>query len=276
MREQLKQEARFIAKGLRCSAAPTGRGHESRPVRDVHVAWAERSETRVSLSINPSYSCHPLSSLDSKPMLVYHFINERFGLEALRNRRLKIARIMELNDPFEFLAVDLSDRGFRKVIKTTKATLSKTNGILCFSKTWTHPILWGHYADKHKGICLGFEVPRQFLKKVDYVECRFEKPNVLNEAFMKKLLFTKFKHWEYEQEYRTYLQLEDEIDGLYFSDFSADLSLKRVIVGDQSKITRSQIYQSLGSLQNNVEMFKARAGFRSFEVVRNKNEAMWT
>ncbi len=68
-------------------------------------------------------------------MLVYHFINAQYGIEALRNRRLKISRIMELNDPFEFLAVDLSDQRFREVMEKTKPKISKTNGILCFCKT---------------------------------------------------------------------------------------------------------------------------------------------
>jgi len=208
-------------------------------------------------------------------MLVYHFINAHFGLEALKQRRLKIARIMELNDPFEFLAVDLSDREFRKVIKATKADLSITKGILCFCKTWTHPILWSHYADKHKGICLGFEVSRSVLEKVDYVDCRFLRPDILDEAFMKRLLFTKFAHWHYEQEHRVYVQLDEEVDGLHYAKFSEELSLKRVIVGDQSKVSRAQISQVLGSLSKDVEVFKARAGFRSFDVVRNKNEAMW-
>jgi len=182
---------------------------------------------------------------------------------------------MELNDPFEFLGVDLSDREFRKALKKTKADISKTKGILCFSKTWRNPVLWGHYADKHKGICLGFEVPRSVLGKVKYVDSRPSRPDVLDEAFMKRLLFTKFSHWQYEQEYRVYVQLEEEIDGLYYSEFSDQLALKRVIVGDQSSITRSQVSDALGSLVNDVEMFKARAGFRSFEVVRNKNSAMW-
>ena len=208
-------------------------------------------------------------------MLVYHFINARFGLEALKQRRLKIARIMELNDPFEFLGVDLSGREFRKVIKATKAELSKTTAILCFCKTWKHPILWGHYADKHKGICLGFEVPRSVLEKINYVDRRFPRPDILDEAFVRRLLFVKFAHWQYEQEYRAYVQLDKKVDGLYYAEFSEKLSLKRVIVGDQSKISRAEISQALGSLSKHVEVFKARAGFRSFDVVRNKNEAMW-
>ena len=42
-------------------------------------------------------------------MHVYHFLCAKFGLEALRKRRLRVSRIMDLNDPFEFLGVDLSE-----------------------------------------------------------------------------------------------------------------------------------------------------------------------
>ena len=55
---------------------------------------------------------------------------------------------MELNDPFEFLGAELSDRNFRKAIKKTKKDLSKTKGILCFSKNWKNPVQWSHYTDK--------------------------------------------------------------------------------------------------------------------------------
>ena len=208
-------------------------------------------------------------------MLVYHFLNSYYGLKDIRERRLRISRLMELNDPFEFLGVDLSDREFRKAMKETKAQLSKSKGLLCFSKTWTNPLLWGHYADKHRGICLGFEVSSDFLGKVDYVKERLSKPDILNEEFMKKVLFTKFEHWKYEQEYRVYIQLEEEVDENYYADFSDQIQLKRVIVGSESDVSRSQIKEVLGTLSDDVEIFKARAGFKAFEVVRNKNEKLW-
>ncbi|MGQ0557959.1 MAG: DUF2971 domain-containing protein [Nitrospiraceae bacterium] len=207
-------------------------------------------------------------------MLVYHFINAIYGLEAL-NRRLKIARIAELNDPFELLAVDLSDHEFRKAVEETKAELSKTTGLLCFCKTWKHTTLWAHYADKHKGICLGFEVPDTLLKNVTYVDHMVLKPSVPDEIFMKRLLFTKSRHWEHEQEYRVYIEIDEQIDGQYYINFSDELSLKCVIVGNQSNIRRSQISQALGNLNEEVEVFKASPGFNTFELVRNTNEAMW-
>ena len=208
-------------------------------------------------------------------MMVYHYINAQYGLEGIRKRRLKIARIMELNDPFEFLGVNLKDRKFRKAIRETKQKLSKSKGILCFSKTWKNPVLWSHYADKHKGLCLGFEVDNKLLGKVDYVDTRLPVPPQLNDEFMRKLLFTKFKHWEYEQEYRVYVQLEEEEGGMYFSEFSKELQLKKVIVGDQSSVTRAELADALGNITDNVETFKARAGFQDFEVVRQQNSAKW-
>lgn len=211
----------------------------------------------------------------SDTMLVYHFVNAHYGLDDLRNRRLKIARIMELNDPFEFLGVDLSDRQFRWALRKMKTELSTSKGILCFCKTWTNPVVWGHYADRHRGVCLGFEVPSSVLNKVDYVDSRLPRPDVLDEAFVKKLLLTKFSHWQYEQEYRVFVQLEEDINGLYYSKFSDQLTLKRVIVGDQSSISRAEVSDALADLGTQVEVFKARAAFKSFNVVRNRDETMW-
>jgi len=211
-------------------------------------------------------------------MLVYHFINAAHGLDALNRGRLKIARIVDLNDPFEFLGADLSDLEFREALEETKVELSNTTGILCFCKTWRHPILWAHYADRHKGICLGFELPDALLEKVNYIDRRFPKLTVPDEEFMKKLLFTKFRHWEYEQEYRVYVELDknEQVNGLYYKNFSDELSLRCVIVGYQSEITRIQISQALGNQRETIEVFKTTPGFQTFELVRSINETMWT
>ena len=122
-------------------------------------------------------------------MILYHFLNAEYGLEAIKNRRLKISRIMGLNDPFEFLGVDLSDKKNRKAVKELKEYYSEKTGIVCFSKTWKNPVLWGHYADKHKGICLGFEVPEDTANQINYVNSRFPFPKQqcdLNMEFMEK------------------------------------------------------------------------------------------
>lgn len=206
-------------------------------------------------------------------MRVYHFVKAKYGLSNLEKRHLKISIIMELNDPFEFLGAELSDRNFRKAIKKTKKDLSKTKGILCFSKNWTNPVQWSHYTDKHKGLCLGFDVPDHFLAKVDYVKERLSQNGERNEELMLKFLTTKFEHWSYEEEYRLFVDLkEKDKDGNYYADFSDKLQLKQVIIGAHSDVTRKQIDIALVSYMGDLEIFEARAGFRRFEVVRNSNE----
>ncbi|MCK5507793.1 MAG: DUF2971 domain-containing protein [Desulfobacterales bacterium] len=209
-------------------------------------------------------------------MRVYHFVKAKYGLRNIEKRHLKISIIMELNDPFEFLGAELSDRNFRKAIKKTKKDLSKTKGILCFSKNWKNPVQWSHYTDKHKGLCLGFDVPDHLLAKVDYVKERLSQNSEINEELMLKFLTIKFEHWSYEKEYRLFVELkEKDKDGNYYADFSDELQLKQVIIGAHSGITRKQIDTVLNSYIGEIEIFKARASFRRFEVVRNSNEQLW-
>ena len=91
-------------------------------------------------------------------MRLYHFIDTQWGLEDLGKKHLKIARINELNDPFEFMGIDLSDDKSRELMRGLKDYLNQKYGLLCFSKGWQNPLLWSHYADSHKGLCLGFDV----------------------------------------------------------------------------------------------------------------------
>ena len=112
-------------------------------------------------------------------MRLYHFIDEKYGLEDLREKHLKVARISDLNDPTEFLAAELSTEEFRHAMESMKESLSNDYGILCFSENWKSLVQWAHYANKHKGLCLGFDIPDHFLSKVDYVESRLSADEIL-------------------------------------------------------------------------------------------------
>ena len=107
-------------------------------------------------------------------MRVYHFINAQYGLADLQEKRLKISRINDLNDPFEFTGADLSNLEFREAMGGLKDYLNEKWGLLCFSKSWDNPVQWTHYTDKHKGLCLGFDVPHPdwLLAEVNYEDER--------------------------------------------------------------------------------------------------------
>ncbi len=103
-------------------------------------------------------------------MRAYYLTGAHFALSNLALRRVKIARYVDLNDPFELLAVDLADKEHRKAFRESKEEISESNGLICLSKSWSNPLLWGHYADKHSGVALGFDVLDKLLAPVIYAK----------------------------------------------------------------------------------------------------------
>jgi len=214
-------------------------------------------------------------------MRLFHFTSQEYGLLALEKRRLKIARINELNDPFEFLGRNLRDRCVRAKLKDWKRQRDEELGILCLSGKWSNPLLWGHYADKHHGMAIGFDVPEcGTYRQVKYCRKRLPVPSdsELEEGDLDDLLLTKFNAWRYESEYRRFCHLADGIreSDLYFEPFSNMLKLAQVIVGERSTISRRTLDEVLGPEYAHVEKFKARPAFGDFSVVRNRNDRLWT
>lgn len=217
-------------------------------------------------------------------MRLYHFLNAQHGLDNIKHRRLKIARINELNDPFEFASVTFGDKSIRDAFRKMKREMHEQRGLLCFSTKWNNPVMWSHYADKHKGLCLGFDVADQSVGPVSYSGRRLaveleqlKSPRELPVDYVTKLLFTKYTHWKYENEYRAFVTLEekDNDTGLYFAEFSDQMTLKQVIVGAESSVSRQQLSEALGSELQHVEKIKARLAFKSFSVVRQRKKSLW-
>ncbi|MGM5053297.1 DUF2971 domain-containing protein [Rhizobium sp. 814_E9_N1_1] len=213
-------------------------------------------------------------------MRLYHFTSQKFGLLAIRNQRLKVARINALNDPFEFLGWNLQDPQTRAKLRKWKEERNAELGILCFSRKWSNPLLWGHYADKHQGLALGFDVPDGDLySPVKYRHTRLPTPvgRELIGEHLDSLLLTKFSAWRYESEYRCFCRLGENIhdNGLYFEPFSPTLKLVEVIIGDQATITRAELAVALGDRVPQIASFKARPAFGTFSVVRNRDAKLW-
>ena len=159
-----------------------------------------------------------------------------------------------------------------------KNKLNEDKGLICFSANWRSPVQWAHYTNNHKGICMGFEVPDEFLMKVNYVNNRLKCAKKIDIEYMQEILSTKFSHWKYEKEFRFFLGLDHSgmENGHYFEPFSDKLKLNKVIVGCNSELKRSDIESALGKTENSIEFFKARPAFGSFRIVRNQNEKLWT
>ena len=200
-------------------------------------------------------------------MRVYKFLDLEFGLKSLREKRLKISTVQDLNDPFELLPYEMTDRLKRKALRNSRSKIGSHRGLLCFSATWSDPVIWAHYSDKHRGLCLGFDIPDQVAQKVTYVSDRLKVPETPKLDDSNAFLFTKFENWAYEKEIRCWTTLETLIEGLYFLDFSDSLKLVEVIAGARCDVTRNQILGAVRPLEGPITLAKARAAFKRFEIV---------
>lgn len=214
-------------------------------------------------------------------MRLYHFNRADYGLENVRLRRLKIATLPDINDPFE-LAVCCRDQARRRALRETRLDWARKFGMLCFSSDWHNPVQWSHYAEKHRGMCLGFDVPDDLLVQVRYAKMppqldwnAIESGGELGRAEMMRWSSTKFEHWAYEDERRVFLALEEaDDDGRYFADFRDQLVLREVVVGPESKVSHADVQHALNGL-GNVEVWKTRLAFRGYKVVRQYDKTMW-
>lgn len=213
-------------------------------------------------------------------MRVYYLSSAPFALSNLSLRRLKISRFSDLNDPFELLAANLENMEHRAAFAAMKNRLNKTKGLICFSRTWSNPLLWGHYAEKHTGIALGFDVSEQFLSQVLYtsqrvrieVDSKTKRPK-LDETLVNRLLRTKFVDWKYEDEYRLFVQLDPATkeSGLFFQDFSDDLRLAEVVLGPKCELPIDRVRSLLQTDLPHVKVLKARMAFRTFRVIEDQS-----
>jgi len=204
-------------------------------------------------------------------MRVYHFLPANHALDDIEKRRIKLSEIDELNDPFELWCVAQEDRRIRKWLRGVKEQVGQRFGMLCFSKHWHNPVLWSHYSERHRGICLGFEVDEEYLKPVSYVTERTPISFPPTPELAQQLLFTKYRDWKYEEEWRGWFSLdEQDSTGLYFYSFNDKVQLREVIAGPLCDTAKAKIDAALKGYKDHIHIIKARLAFTKFRVVENK------
>lgn len=87
----------------------------------------------------------------------------------------------------------------------------KKIGIYCLSSVKDDILMWSHYAESHKGLCLEFDTTKEIVYfgqafKVNYSN-EYPSIDVIKIGLGKdneyrKVVLTKSKHWEYEHEWR--------------------------------------------------------------------------
>ena len=225
----------------------------------------------------------------SNTVRLYHFVSDRHGLENIEKRRLKKSFSDRVNDLFELRPFDFGEgvagRRLRFVWDDEIRKHAMTQGFISFSKNWYAPTMWGHYADNHSGICLGFDILANLVDEIAYegklkkMDDRIFTDKQYNEDMVKYSKKTKSEHWHYEEESRFWSTLSPKEtsqksaspDQLFFQNFEEELMLREVIIGHRSKLSTKEI-QGYLLPSDNVGITTARPSFRKFAMVPQNNK----
>lgn len=165
-------------------------------------------------------------------MILRRYLHADAGIKTLADLRFRIGRIHEANDPSEFLAnyrirgAELPACWNEFITSLVKDTHAAKIGRLCFSsEAVTNELMWGHYADGGRGVCMelesdDLEFESDVLFPVNYTTpptmeiSSFFDPSSERQAELKRtmmdVLKTKSRAWSYEQEQRAFVQLKGE------------------------------------------------------------------
>jgi len=89
-------------------------------------------------------------------------------------------------------------------------------GVLSLAERWNCPLMWSHYADDHRGLCIEYDMtdntckglrpveyrmPRS-IKVSDLIEWKIKRSTSAERAIRKVFYFAKAPQWRYEREWR--------------------------------------------------------------------------
>ncbi|MCF5874827.1 DUF2971 domain-containing protein [Aeromonas veronii] len=167
-------------------------------------------------------------------MDIFYKYTKNFGADYFLRPTVKISNPKFLNDPFESEIGDNLVQYVASILKITdtdeidglKKTFNdvlKANGVFSVSETSRNSLMWSHYGDEHRGLCIGLNKelfndavkPTQSIhrlaeyipKKVSYDNYRFDRNYISKSGYnltdyLKEHFLTKSDYWIYEKEYR--------------------------------------------------------------------------
>jgi hypothetical protein len=208
-------------------------------------------------------------------MRVYYMTSIEVALKhILLEQRMKVSRFKDLNDPFELGCHDVGDRTARVRSKAFIQTANEKFGLICFSDNWKSPVMWAHYANKHEGVCLGFDVHEEYLGYVQYAESRLlyaiETALQNDIQFIDEMLYHKAQEWRYERELRAIVLLDGPRLHMYHIPFGTAIQLREVVIGAKCFLSPLDLAPFILPQETSVKITKARAAFKTFEMVENK------
>ncbi len=167
---------------------------------------------------------------------LYKYVSLDRVPDILDNHRLYLSDGKNFNDPFEITVTDKKNHKIRHI---------EGLHILSLTNSFRNKLIWSHYTDSHKGVCITVKVPNNLVYPIFYsTKCIYEDSDIDNiissstkitkksveKDFSllnkdKKIAYVKDKKWMYEKEYRVVFDKSDE-SGLIYHDGKWFMSVK--------------------------------------------------
>jgi hypothetical protein len=198
-------------------------------------------------------------------------------LEAIEEAYLYCAPFSVLNDPME--GAFTSSRRLRNAPEydeLRRAVLDNKDGLrICsFSEVPDHELMWAHYADQFKGICISYSLAKlmeNMDNDVSFVRMFYsEKQPTIHKAnrdyayLAKMVLSYKNYKWLYEREWRMFATL----NRVHYQDVNCVRSVRSVRLGARMPVNlRKQLSRTLNKLGIPVTCMSIRKYQISFDPI---------
>jgi len=151
-------------------------------------------------SFNDPFECRPVLTIHRSQLKNYLYIRDMIRKQhpskskKEQDKLIKKAKLM------------IQDKTYQEHVYTE---FIKTIGVYSLSQINNDILMWSHYSNKHKGLCIEFDASQEVILfgqalKVNYSE-KYPIVNTFdigNPKEFRKALLTKSNHWSYEQEWR--------------------------------------------------------------------------
>ena len=223
-------------------------------------------------------SAYTMTEEDFKNIAYTNAPVEQFIYYTHRDYKEKVKEILYANMDYNKRFCDALDILYgsnidKKIIDEAKnwflkysSNLQPTNNkIACFTELNDSVLMWAHYGNNMKGMCLRFDTTKdpllfKHLHKVNYSKFRYHQPGF-------NFYFIKSYDWSYEQEWRIVV---DQID-----DFIYTKSIDAIIMGNRINFQDFMKCQVLAA-EYNLEIFKAVPDSNEFKIVLEKLQSDMT
>jgi hypothetical protein len=151
----------------------------------------------------------PLETLskDARRHFIEKFVRERM-IPASRNKFVRERMIPASRNERRILKRELSSREVFAEAGRRFQEIVDATGLLCMAERNDDILMWSHYADSHKGICLEFEATSNTQLFCEAVPVKYADTYTAfpllggGREWVNRVLLTKSSHWKYEKEWR--------------------------------------------------------------------------